>query len=373
VVASVLKAGVSRGLEAMRFEERVGSKAGLDEKKRPPMSAALANAVYWLVFLLFLPAVLGLLALEGLLEPVKGMTDKILGFLPHLLAAALIMTVGYFIARIFQRVVTNLLAAVGTDRLGERVGLQQVLGERGLSNLVGLIVYVVTLIAAVILSLNELQLEALTRPATEMLAQVMTTIQALFGATILLGLAYVVGRLLAGLISSVLAGAGFDKMFDNLGLIKATPRAGRSPSAIAGYLTLVVVMLFAAIEAARVMNFEALADLVSRFTLFAGQVILGLVVFGVGLYLANLVAQTIQASSASQASFLALAARVSITVLAGAIALDQMGLGSEIVQYTFGILMGAIAVAAALAFGLGGRDIAGKRLQKWLDSMDRKS
>ena len=210
-------------------------------------------------------------------------------------------------------------------------------------------------------------------PATEMLAQVMATIQALFGATILLGLAYVVGRLLAGLITSVLAGAGFDKMFDNLGLIKATQRVGRSPSAIAGYLTLVVVMLFAAIEAARVLNFQALADLVSRFTLFAGQVILGLVVFGVGLYLANLVAQTIQASSASQASFLALAARVSITVLAGAIALDQMGLGSEIVQYTFGILMGAIAVAAALAFGLGGRDIAGKRLQKWLDPLDRKS
>jgi hypothetical protein len=162
-------------------------------------------------------------------------------------------------------------------------------------------------------------------------------------------------------------------MFANLGLTRATEKTGRTPSAIAGYLTMVVVILFAAIEAARVLNFEALANLVSRFTVFAGQVILGLVVFGVGLYLANLVAQTIQASSAAQASFLALAARVSITVLAGAIALDQMGLGSEIVQYTFGILMGAIAVAAALAFGLGGRDIAGKRLQKWLDSMDRKS
>ena len=370
--ATLLKAGVSRGLEAAKFDERLGGRAGIDEKRQPRMSATLANAVYWLVFLLFLPAILGILALEGLLDPVKSMTDQILGFLPNLFAAALILAVGYFIARIVQRIVANLLAAIGTDQLGDRVGLQQVLGDRGLSGLIGLIVYVLILIPVVITSLNALQLEALTGPARDMLSRVMETVPALFAATILLGLAYVVGRLLAGLIASVLAGAGFDAVFSNLGLVKSTPRGERSPSAIAGYLTLVVVMLFAAIEAARLLGFQALAELVSRFTVFAGQVILGLVVFGVGLYLANLVAQTIQASSASQASFLALAARVSITILAGTIALRQMGLGSEIVSLAFGILLGAVAVAAALAFGLGARDIAAKRLQKWLDALDKR-
>ncbi len=372
VVATFLKALVARGLQAMQFDERVGGKAGLDEAKRPPMSATLANAVYWLVFLLFLPAILGALALEGLLDPVKGMTDQILGFLPNLFAAGLILAVGYFIARIVQRIVTNLLSAIGADGLGERLGLQQVIGERGLSGLIGLIVYILILIPVVITSLNALKLDALTGPATEMLARVMDTVPALFAATILLGLAYVVGRLLAGLITNVLHSAGFDRMFSNLGLVKVSQRADRTPSAIAGYLTLVIVMLFAAIEAARLLGFQALAELVSRFTVFAGQAILGVIVFGVGLYLANLVAGTIQASSASQASFLALAARASITVLAGAIALRQMGLGSEIVSLAFGILMGAIAVAAALAFGLGGREIAAKRLQKWLDSVDKK-
>ncbi|MEE9292245.1 MAG: mechanosensitive ion channel [Acidobacteriota bacterium] len=373
VVATLLKAGVSRGMKAIKFDERLGGQAGIDEKRRPTMTATLANAVYWLVFLLFLPAILGALALEGLLDPVSSMTDEILGFLPNLFAAVLILAVGYFIARIVQRIVSNLLSTIGTDQLGERVGLKHVLGDRGLSGLIGLIVYVMILIPVVITSLNALRLEGLTGPATDMLSRVMETVPALFAATILLGLAYVVGRLLAGMITSVLAGAGFDTMFSNLGLVKSTPGGERSPSAIAGYLTLVVVMLFAAIEAASLLGFEALAALVSQFTVFAGQVILGLIVFGVGLYLANLVAQTIQASSASQASCLALAARVSITILAGTIALRQMGLGNEIVSLAFGILLGAVAVAAALAFGLGGRDIAAKRLQKWLDAIDKRA
>ncbi|MFQ5876888.1 MAG: mechanosensitive ion channel [Acidobacteriota bacterium] len=372
-VATMLKAVVARGLRAVRFDERLGGRAGIVEQKRPPLSATLAAAVYWLVFLLFLPAVLGALALEGLLDPVTGMTDQILGFLPNLFAAGLILAVGYFIARIVQRIVTNLLGAVGADRLSERVGLRAALGTGGLSGLVGLIVYVLILIPVVITSLNALQLEALTAPATDMLAGVMRAIPAVFAAIILLALAYLVGKLLAGLISEVLASAGFNAMFLRLRLVKEPVRPERSPAAIAGYLTLVGIMLFAAIEASRLLGFEALAELVSRFTVFAGQVILGLVVFGVGLYVANLVGQTIQSSSASQASLLSVAARTSIIVLAGAIALRQMGVGSEIVSLAFGILFGAVAVAVALAFGIGGRDIAAKRLQRWLDSLDRKS
>jgi hypothetical protein len=64
-----------------------------------------------------------------------------------------------------------------------------------------------------------------------------------------------------------------------------------------------------------------------------------------------------------------MAARVSILVLAGAMALGQMGVASDIINLAFGLLIGAIAVAVALAFGLGGREIAGRELDKWLDSV----
>jgi hypothetical protein len=99
---------------------------------------------------------------------------------------------------------------------------------------------------------------------------------------------------------------------------------------------------------------------------FASQVIMGLIIITVGLYLANLVSDIVQGSGVAQASVLAAVAKVAILVLAGAMGLRQMGLANEIINLAFGLLMGAIAVAVALAFGLGGREIAARKMEGWL-------
>jgi hypothetical protein len=369
IVASVLKFALSRVLTAAKIDERLGSEAGLEEEERVPLAQTLGNAMYWLVFLLFLPAVLSALELEGLLQPVQGMINQLLGFLPNIFAAGLILAIGWFVARIVQQIVTNLLAAVGADQLSERVGLAPALGERRLSGLLGLVVYVLILIPVLIAALNALALEAITRPASNMLNAILEAIPAIFAATLVVLIAYVVGRVVAGLIANLLTGVGFNAILGRLGLGKEPVEGGRTPSEIVGYLVLVAIMLFAAIEASRLLGFVLLADLVTEFTAFAGQVILGLIIFAIGLYLANLAANTVQASGAAQAGLLALAARVSILVLAGAMALRQMGLANEIINLAFGLLLGAIAVAVALAFGLGGREIAAREVEGWLQSL----
>jgi len=368
IVASVLRLVVLRVLRAAKLDERLGTQAGLEEEERVPLTQTIANAVYWLVFLLFLPAILNALALQGLLEPVQGMINKILGFLPNIFAAGLILVIGWFVARIVQRIVTNLLAAVGADQLSERVGLAPVLGKQRLSGLLGLVVYVLILIPVLIAALNALALEAITRPATNMLNAILTALPAIFAAILVVAIAYVVGRVVAGLITNLLTGAGFNAILARLGLGKEPAEEERTPSEIVGYLVLVAIMLLASIEALRLLGFGSVAGLVTQFTAFAGRVILGLSIFALGLYLSNLAAKTIQASGAAQAGLLALAARVSILVLAGAMALRQMGLANEIINLAFGLLLGAIAVAVALAFGLGGREIAARELEKWLQS-----
>jgi hypothetical protein len=182
-----------------------------------------------------------------------------------------------------------------------------------------------------------------------------------------------VGRLVAGLITNLLAGAGFNNVLVRLGLAKdATSESERSPAGVVGTLILVAIMLFASIEAAGLLGFENLSVLLSDFVGFAGQVVLGLIVFGVGLFLANLAAQTVRASGASQSNLLAAAARISIIILSGAIALRQMGLANEIIEIAFGLLLGAVAVALALSFGLGGRDFAARQIQTWHDSFKSK-
>ncbi len=98
LLATLLRKIVSGALEMAKLDERLGGEAGLKRDKAAPLSKTLADAVYWLVFLLFLPAILSALPLEGLLTPVQNLVDKILSFLPNILAAGVILAVGWFIA-----------------------------------------------------------------------------------------------------------------------------------------------------------------------------------------------------------------------------------------------------------------------------------
>ena len=369
IVASVLKLLILRVLTAARLDERLGSQAGLEHARRVTLTKSLADAVYWLVFLLFLPAVLGTLALEGLLKPVQDMLNQVLRFLPNLFAAGLILGIGWFIARIAQRIVANLLIAVGADGLSERVGLAPVLGAQRLSGVLSQIVYILILIPVLIAALNGLALDAITHPASNMLTVILEAIPAIFAAGLLVALAYMVGRILSGLITNLLRGIGFDALLVRVGIGRETTEEKRMPSAIAGYLVVVAIMLFATIEAFRLLGFETVGDLVAQFMVFAGHIILGLTVFGIGLYLAHVASKTVLASGAAQAGLLAMAARVSIVILAGAMALRQMGLANEIINLTFGLLLGAVAVAVAIAFGLGGRDIAARELSAWIEAI----
>jgi hypothetical protein len=372
IVASVSRIIVSRALTGAKVDERLGEQAGVEDEGRVSLAETLSEAVYWLVFLLFLPAILGALELEGLLEPVQGMVDEILGFVPNLFAAGLILVIGWFVARIIQRVVANLLAAVGLDRLSEQVGVATALGEQKLSGLIGLLVYVLILIPVLIAALDALNMEAITQPASDMLDTVLGAIPAIFGAFLVLAIAYIVGRVVSGLITNLLTGFGFNAILARLGLGSQPGEGQRTPAQIVGYLVLVAIMFFAAIEALRLLNFDLLATGLAQFTGFAGQVILGLIIFAIGLYLANLAATTITATGTAHAGFLSLAARIAIIVFAGAIGLQRMGLANEIVNMAFTLLLGAIAVAGALAFGLGGREIAARELDGWIESFKSK-
>lgn len=365
VIATALKFIVTR-VKATKLDDRLSSQADVETPDHVSISDMLGNVVYWLVFLLFLPAVLDALGLQGLMVPVQGMVDEILGVLPNILGAFLIVFVGWLAARIVRQIVSNLLAGVGIDRLGEQTGLEAALGSRKLSGVIGTIVYVLILIPILISALNTLQIEAVSRPASEMLTTLLNALPAIFGALLLIGFAYLVARIVGTFITNVLAGIGFDKVLSWIGLGGVAGESQRTPSQIVGYLATVAIMLFAVIELANLVGFSILAILVSDFLVAAGGVLLGLFIFGLGLYLASLAARVVRDTAGSQADLLATITRVAILIFAGALALRQTGIAEDIVNLTFGIVLGTAAVAAALAFGLGSRDIAARELEGWL-------
>jgi hypothetical protein len=102
---------------------------------------------------------------------------------------------------------------------------------------------------------------------------------------------------------------------------------------------------------------------------FASQILLGLIIFGLGVYLANWANQAIVSGGMVNAKLLATAARIAILVLSAAMALREMGIANDIINLAFGLLLGAVAVAVALAFGLGGREAAGQQLAQWSECL----
>ena len=366
VIASIMKFVVARGLALAKVDERLGNVSGEKIDEKVSLVKTISNTVYWLIFLLFLPGVLSALQLEGLMIPLQNMIDKLLVFLPNIFAALLILVIGWFVAHIVQRIVVNLLAAVGVDRISEQAKLDSVIGTRKLSDLLGIIVYVLILIPVVIASLNALSLYAITQPASNMLNAILTALPAIFSAALLLIIAYIVSRIASAVVVQLLTAAGFNKVLEHIGFKRSEQTT--TPAQIVGYLILVAIMLFAAIEASRLLHFDILADLIAQFTVFMWQVVLGVVIMGAGFYFANLAYNLIRQSSAAQASFLAFAAKTAIIVLAVAMALRQVGIAGEIISLAFGLLLGAIAIAVALAFGLGCREIAAKEVESWLKS-----
>src|SRR5262245_8145308 len=367
VLASIVRVLISRVLKAARIDTRLAEQT--ETGKPVSLTQTLADTSYWLVFLLFLPAVLDALGLAGLLTPVQGMVNKVLNYLPNVITAGLILAVGWFVGRIVRNIVTNFLAAIGTDQMGQRIGLTPILRGQGLSGVVGFLLYVLILVPVIISALDALALEAITRPTSNMLNSILNTLPEIFAAALIILVAYIAGRLVGSLVTNLLGGVGFDEILVRLGFGRASSPGQRTPSEVVGYLVFVAVMLVAATEAARQLNLVVLSDLISRFMVFAGEVILGLIIFAIGLYLANLASSVIETSGVTHAGLLALATRVSIIVLAGAMALRQMGVASDIINLAFGLLLGAIAVAVALAVGLGSRDIAAREVETLIRSI----
>ncbi|MGB3201566.1 MAG: mechanosensitive ion channel [Nodosilinea sp.] len=400
LIATLVRSLVVNGLARFNLDDRLAQQTGIDQGSNPVvLNETIGNVLYWFILLLFIPLILSALELPGLLAPVEGLINSFLQAIPRIVTAAIVLAIGWIIARIVRGVVTNLLLAAGADRLGSRFGFQastpsSTSGGMSLSGFVGTVAYVLVLIPAVVAALNELDIEAISAPAVLMLERVLAAIPQVIIAGVVIAVAYFIGRFVADLVTSLLRGAGFDNIMSALGLpelnlgtgttavqpgldaegrpVASVQTPGRTPSELVGILALVAVVLFGVVTATEILNFAGLTDMVRAILRIGARVLSGIVVFAIGLYLANLAFRIVNSMGSGQARVLAQAARIAILIFVGAMALQQMGVAPDIVNLAFGLLLGAIAVAIAIAFGLGGREVAATELREWLVSFKQR-
>lgn len=362
VVARVLRSLVRRAGTAKQIDARI---------KSPGITEQLAEISFWLVWLLALPALVGALQMEGLLTPVQSMVTRMLGFLPNLFGAAVVFGVGFLAARIVRQIIKGALTVAGSERLAARLGLTAALGRDGLAGMLSLVAFVLMLLPVVAAALQPLALDSVTAPVSRLLDTVMALIPRLVAALIIVAIGALLGRAVASIATAMLAGFGFDHLPGKLGLKQPLRVGGRSPAELAGMLVMLAVLWVAIAQASDVLGFAVLTTTVATLGEVLARIAAAMVVLLAGLWLASVAANTIAASSVANAAALGLLARVAILFFAGALALRQAGLPSEIVTIAFGSVVGALAIGVAIAIGVGGQHVAARLLESAVASFSR--
>ena len=131
---------------------------------------------------------------------------------------------------------------------------------------------------------------------------------------------------------------------------------------------MIAIILAASIEAATQLGGGTIAIFLAQVTELGGKVIFGTLIIVVGIFLARIVANLV-GSGTGEGGFAQTIVRYAIVALFTAIGLTFMGLADQIVMLAFGLILGSAAVATALAFGLGGREAAGRVASQWADRM----
>lgn len=194
-------------------------------------------------------------------------------------------------------------------------------------------------------------------------------VPALFGALVILFAGYLLARLLEKGTDRLMRRIRFNQILEKGGVMQAVERSGShvNPTRVAGSLVFWFVMFAVMLVAANALGLQSLANVFSELVSYIPSVIASIVIMIVGIVLGGFVGGLIMASAGGLRGgpTLSRVGKGGVIMLAVFMALQELGVATEIVTTAFAILFGAIALALALSFGIGNRDLAGEVTRDW--------
>ena len=200
-------------------------------------------------------------------------------------------------------------------------------------------------------------------------------IPALLGALIIVFAGYLLARVLEKLVERFLRRIRLNAMLERGGVTQAVERSGSevNPTRVLANLVFWLVMFAVILIAANALGLQSLANVFSELVSYIPSVIAAIVIILIGIVLGGFVGGLIAAAVGALHGGRALArlGRGGVILLSVFMALQELGIATDIVTTAFAILFGAIALALALAFGLGNRDLAGEVTRAWYEQYRR--
>jgi len=207
-------------------------------------------------------------------------------------------------------------------------------------------------------------MQAITRSLSDGLGAILGALPALIGALLILILGFIIAKVLQGVATKALQAMGFEGWMEKGGIKQFFDRSqtNQTPLSILGKLVFWLVFFIAITMAVDTLGISAISDVLAQFIAYIPQIIAAILILVLATLLANFVAGVVRGATGS--SVAGSVAQYGIIVFAAFAALTQLGIAEELIAPTFLILLGSVALAAALAFGLGGQNVAGRIVEQ---------
>jgi small-conductance mechanosensitive channel len=208
------------------------------------------------------------------------------------------------------------------------------------------------------------------QPLQDALSAFFSYLPQLIGAIVILIVGYVVARVLQAVVGRVLQGIGFDRWMERGGIKQFFDRAetNQTPASILGALVFWFVFIIAITMAADALGIPQISVVLAQLIAYIPSIIAAILILILAALLANFISGIVRGATGSDV--LSSIARYAIIVYAVFAALTQLGVAVQLTANTFLIVLGAVALAAALAFGIGGREVARDVLEKAYNRSD---
>ena len=334
-------------------------------KKKMSLGNFIANLVYFIVFLLFVPGIFESLGVRGVSEPITGFLMTILNYLPNVIGAIIVLAVGLLIANLVRMLLVPVFEKIKINKLQEKAGME-VTDEGKLSQTLAFIVYVLIIIPVVIMALHVLNISVISVPAQAMLETVIGFIPNIVAALVLIWIGTLIGKFAGGLVKSLIANSGIDKKIRDMIGEDKFPKFVLS--AAIGLIVTVIVDIFFVVQGLSVLNLEVFDKIGMAIINYMPNVIAAALIFGIAFLVANGVERALTKHGFKTYGKIA---HIAIMVVAVFMMLNQLGIAPVLVNTAFILALGAIAVAFAIAFGIGGRDFAKKQLNDFDKSLEK--
>ena len=196
----------------------------------------------------------------------------------------------------------------------------------------------------------------------------------LFAAVIILVLGWIGCNLVKRVAIRLLRICQFDNLADKSGINRFLQRGGipQTSTEILGLLIFWFLFLIVIVATLDTLGLPGVTETLNTIFFYVPKVVAAIVILILGLYLANFIETVARTSCANaglrQADSIGLVAYYATTIFIIAGILELLEIAPEIVVWAFILIFGSVCLALAIAFGLGGREVAARYLERWLEN-----